>query len=184
MTFLDFILLAVIIGFLAQGLNGGFSRVGVGFIASIAGIFCAFWFYGITSAWIMPYVNSRPVANLLGFLIILVGFGIAGSLIGRVMAKIFRWVGLSWLDRLGGAAFGLLQGLVVAVALVTVIVACSPTPPPDMLARSRVVPYLLGPSNAMAAMIPRELRDSFHDTTDKVRKMWPQHPDRQDGKNK
>jgi membrane protein required for colicin V production len=183
-TFLDFILLAPLIGFAGKGLGGGFSRVGVGFIASIVGIFCAFWSYGITAAWIMPYVNSRPLANLLGFLVILIGFGIAGSLIGQILAKIFRWVGLSWLDRLGGAAFGLLQGLVVAVALVTVIIACSPTPPPDMLARSRVVPYLLGPSDAMAAMIPRELRDSFHDTTDKVRRMWPKHPDSQDGKNK
>ncbi|MGA3024205.1 MAG: CvpA family protein [Bryobacteraceae bacterium] len=184
MTFLDFILLAVIIGFTAKGLSGGFARVGVGFIASIAGIFCAFWSYGITAAWIMPYVNSRPLANLLGFLIILIGFGIAGSLIGHVLARIFRWAGLSWFDHLGGAAFGLLQGLVVAVALVTVILACAPTPTPDMLARSRVVPYLLGPSNAMAAMIPRELRESFEDTTGKVRRMWPQHPDHQDGKNK
>jgi membrane protein required for colicin V production len=176
-TFLDFILLAVVIGFLAKGLSGGFARVGVGFIASIVGIFCAFWFYGITSAWIMPYVNSRTVANLLGFLVILMGFGIAGTLIGNLLGRIFLWVGLSWLDRLGGAAFGLAQGVVISVALVTVIVACSPTPPPDMLERSRVVPYLLGPSDAMAAMIPRELRDSFHDTTDKVRKMWPQHAD-------
>jgi len=66
---------------------------------------------------------------------------------------------------------------------VTVVVACSPTPPPDMVARSTVIPYLLGPSNVMAAMIPRELRDSFHDTTDKVRKAWPKHksePDKQE----
>lgn len=184
MTFLDFILAAVMIGFAAKGLTGGFARVGVGFIATILGIFCAFWSYGIPSAWIMPYVNSRPVANLLGFLVILMVFGIVGSLVGNILAKIFRWVGLSWLDRLGGAAFGLVQGVVIAVALVTVIVACSPTPPPDMMARSTVMPYLLGPSNAMAAMIPRELRDSFYDTTDKVRKMWPRRPGSQDGRNK
>jgi uncharacterized membrane protein required for colicin V production len=183
-TFLDFILLAAIIGFVVKGLSGGFARVGVGFIASIVGIFCAFWSYGITSAWIMPYVNSRPVANLLGFLVILIGFGIAGTLIGHVLAGIFRWAGLSWLDRVGGAAFGLLQGLVIAVALVTVVIACAPTPPPDMVARSRVVPYLLGPSDAMAAMIPRELRDSFHETTGQVRKMWPKPADRNNDKNK
>jgi len=182
-TFIDFILLAAIIGFAAKGLAGGFARVGVGFIATIVGIFCAFWSYGIPSAWIMPYVNSRPIANLLGFAVILGAFGIAGGLIGLALAKIFRWVGLSWLDRLGGAAFGFVQGLVIAIAIVTVVVACSPTPPPDMVARSTVIPYLLGPSNVMAAMIPRELRDSFHDTTDKVRKAWPKHksePDKQE----
>ena len=173
MNFIDFILLAAIVGFAIKGLSGGFARVGVGFIASIVGIFCAFWCYGITAAWVMPYVNSKPVANLLGFLIILVGFGIAGTLIGHVLAKLFRWAGLSWLDRAGGVAFGFIQGLVVAVALVTVLIACAPNPPPDMLARSRVVPYLLGPSDAMAAIIPRELRDSFHETTGEVRKMWP-----------
>jgi membrane protein required for colicin V production len=183
-TFIDFILLAAIFGFTAKGLAGGFARVGIGFIATIVGIICAFWSYGIPSAWIMPYVNSRPVANLLGFLVILGAFGIAGGLVGMILARIFRWVGLSWLDRLGGAAFGFVQGLVVAVALVTVVVACSPAPPPDMVARSTVIPYLLGPSNVMAAMIPKELRDSFHDTTDKVRHMWPKRNDQPDDKNK
>jgi membrane protein required for colicin V production len=176
-TFLDFILLAVLVGCVANGLKGGFARVGVGFIASILGIFVAFWSYGIAAAWIMPYVNSQPAANILGFIVILIGFGIAGAIVGHILAKILRWTGMSWLDRLGGAAFGLVQGLVIAVALVTVVVACAPNPPPDALARSRMVPYLIGPSDAMAAMIPRELRDSFYSTTDKVRKMWPRHKD-------
>lgn len=175
MTFLDFILLAVLVGCVANGLKGGFARVGVGFIASILGIFVAFWSYGIAAAWIMPYVSSQPAAKILGFIVILIGFGIAGAIVGHTLAKILRWTGMGWLDRLGGAAFGLVQGLVIAVALVTVVVACAPNPPPDALARSRVMPYLIGPSDAMAAMIPRELRDSFYSTTDKVRKMWPQH---------
>jgi membrane protein required for colicin V production len=173
-TFFDFILLAVIVGFLIKGLGGGFARVGVGFIATVVGIFCAFWSYGTPAAWIMPYVNSRPVANLLGFLVILIIFGIAGSVVGNILGSLFRWAGLSWLDRVGGAAFGLVQGVVVAVALVTVVLACSPEPPPDVVARSSVVPYLLGPSRVMAAMIPRELHDSFHDATTQVRKVWPQ----------
>ncbi len=179
MTFIDLILIAVVAGSVIGGFTGGFARVSVGFIASVAGIISAFWFYGVMGSHVQPYVNSRPVANLLGFFLILILFSIAGALIGRILAKMFRWIGLSWLDRLAGGAFGIARGALLCVALVTVILACAPTPPPAAIVNSRFIPYLIGPSHVMAAMIPRELRDAFDDTTNKVRRMWSEHANQQ-----
>jgi membrane protein required for colicin V production len=99
-------------------------------------------------------------------------FVITGAIVGRVLAKLFRWVGLSWLDRLLGAAFGLVRGAVVAVALVTVILAFAPTPPPASIVQSKTLPYVIDTSSVLSAVTPHEVKDAFRETKEKVKKMW------------
>ena len=59
----------------------------------------------------LDYVSSRAIANLIGFFVDLRGAVLMlGAIVGRILAKFFKWVGLSWLDRLLGGAFGLVRG--------------------------------------------------------------------------
>jgi membrane protein required for colicin V production len=167
------ILVIVIVGYsVYAGFSGGIARVGIGFVAAILGILFGFWFYGIAGAHVADYVSSRSIANLLGFLLVFGGFVLAGAIVGRILAKLFRWVGLSWLDRLLGAAFGFLQGAVVAVALVTVILAFAPTPPPPSIVQSKTLPYVIDTSSVLSAVTPHEVKDAFRETKEKVKKMW------------
>jgi len=174
-NWIDWLLLIVVGSSVLSGLRAGFARVGVGFIATIVGIFCGFWFYGIAAAHVLDYVSSRAVANLIGFFAIFAAVLILGAIVGHILAKLFKWAGLSWLDRLLGGAFGLARGAVVAVALVTVLLAFSPSPPPRSVADSKWLPYLSGVSNVLAAMTPREIKEGFRETQDKAEKMWSEH---------
>ena len=117
-------------------------------------------------------MNSRPLANLIGFFLIFTGVMLAGALIGRLLASLFKWIGLSWLDRLLGAAFGFVRGVLVAVALVTVLLAFSPTPPPASIVESKMLPYVVDASNVLVGATPREIKDSFRETKDKVKRIW------------
>ena len=72
MNWID-LLLMLVIGFsILSGLMAGFARVGVGFIATILGIFFGFWCYGIVAAYFLDYVSSRAIANLIGFFVIFI----------------------------------------------------------------------------------------------------------------
>ena len=106
MNWIDILLLLVIAFSVLSGLVAGFARVGVGVIATILGIFFGFWCYGIVAAYVLDYVSSRAVANLIGFFVIFVVISLLGAIVGRVLAKFFKWVGLSLFDRLLGGAFG------------------------------------------------------------------------------
>lgn len=175
MSWID-ILLVVVIGFsVLSGFSAGFARVGVGFIATILGIFLGFWCYGIAGAYVLDYVSSRTIANLIGFFAIFIGVLLIGAVVGQLLAKLFKWIGLSWLDRLLGAGFGFLRGVVIAVALITVLLAFAPSPPPRSVVDSRLMPYMLDASNILATLTPRELKDAFRDTKDKVKKTWSGH---------
>ena len=172
---MDLLLALVIASSVLAGFASGFARAGVGFAAMIFGMFAGFWFYGIVAAYVIDYVSSQALANLIGFFVILAGVMLAGAITGRILAKFFKWVGLSWLDRLLGAAFGVVRGFVIAAAMATVLLAFSPSPPPRSVVDSKILPYVINVSDVLAALTPREIKDSFYATKDKVKAVWSAH---------
>ena len=172
MNWIDWVLVLVIASSVLAGLSAGFARVGVGFAAMIVGMFCGFWFYGIVAAYVIDYVSLRAIANLIGFFVILIIVLIIGAVVGQILAKLFKWVGLSWLDRLLGGAFGIVRGLVIAAAMATVLLAFAPTPPPPSVVDSKLLPYVINVSEVLAALTPREIKDSFYAAKDKVKASW------------
>jgi len=171
-NWIDILLVLVIAFSVLSGFTAGFARVGVGFIATLVGIFLGFWCYGVAGAYVLDYVSNREIANLIGFFAIFIGVVLVGALIGRLLAKLFKWIGLSWLDRLLGAGIGFVRGVVMAVALITVLLAFAPSPPPRSVVDSKLMPYMLDASNVLAALTPREVKDAFWDTKEKVKKAW------------
>jgi membrane protein required for colicin V production len=169
---LDLLLVLVIVSSVTTGFLGGFARVGVGFCAAVAGVLFGFWFYGIPGAWLNTYLHSDTASNLLGFLVVFFGFIVLGSIVGMLLAKFFRWTGLSWLDRLLGAAFGVVRGGLVAIAFVSVLVAFAPRPLPGWIVDSRLLPYVAGASGVAAALAPKAVTEAFHDTLTEIRRLW------------
>ena len=181
MNWIDLVLALVIASSVLSGLAAGFARVGVGFAAMIVGMFCGFWFYGIVAAYVIDYVTSRAIANLIGFFVILTVVLILGAILGTILAKFFKWVGLSWLDRLLGGVFGVVRGFVIAAAMVTVLLAFAPSPPPPSVVDSKLLPYVINVSDVLAAMTPHEIKDQFYATKDKVKAVWSAHNARKPG---
>jgi len=174
-NWIDILLILVIAFSILSGFTAGFARVGIGFVATLLGIFLGFWCYGIAGAYVVDYVSSRAVANLIGFFVIFIGVVFIGAIVGHLLAKLFKWIGLSWLDRALGAGFGVVRGVIIAVALVTVLLAFAPSPPPRSVVNSKLMPYVLDASNFLALLTPHEMKDAFRETKDKVRKAWEDH---------
>jgi uncharacterized membrane protein required for colicin V production len=178
LNWIDVVLVLVIASSVLAGLSSGFARVAVGFGAMIVGVFCGFWFYGIVAGYVIDYVSLRAIADLIGFFVILAVVLVIGAIVGRILAKFFKWVGLSWLDRLLGGVCGIARGFIIAAAMVTVLLAFAPSPPPASVVDSKLLPYVINVSDVMAALTPREIKDSFYATKDKVKVIWSEHATR------
>lgn len=172
MSFLDLVLIAIVGGSVVSGFLAGFARAGVGFLAAITGVLFGFWFYGIPAAWIHTFVHSVAVSNLVGFLVVFVACVALGGLIGKLLSKLFKWTGLSWLDRLMGAGFGFVRGALIAVAFVSVLLAFTPRPMPAWMTGSFVLPYAIDTSNVLASLAPRALKDPVRDAVREIRQAW------------
>jgi len=171
-SLLDLLLLVIVGSSIVAGFVAGFARASLGVIAAIAGLLFGFWFYGVPGSRIHEYVRSVALSNLLGFLLVFFVFVFAGALAGKILTKFFKWTGLSWLNRLMGAGFGLLRGSLVAVAFVAVLMAFTPKPPPNWMTGSMLLPYAIDASNVCVALAPRELKEAVRETMNEVRKAW------------
>ncbi len=172
MNWLDFVFIIFLVVFAFQGLAEGFSRLIVGLVATIAGLLIASWSYGVPAAFLLPYVSSKAVANVLGFVLIFVLIQILGGVIGLILSKLFKWTGLGWLDRLLGFAFGAVKAVMVGIVLVLILTAFPIKPVPDSVAHSQVAPYLIDGAHVLTYMAPHELRESFRETYDRIRDFW------------
>jgi len=169
---LDLLLIVILAGSVAAGFVAGFARAAIGFVAVIGGILCGFWFYGIPANWLHRYISSTTASNILGFMVVFFGFQLAGGIVAKIIAKLFRWTGLSFVDRILGAGFGAVRGALVAVAFVAVLMAFTPSPPPNWMVNSTLLPYAIDASHVCAALAPRALTEAFRTSMDEVRNVW------------
>ena len=173
LNWFDIVLLLLIVASAVAGLRTGFARVIIGLVATIAGIIVGFWCYRVVAAQLLAWTRiEERLANFFGFLIVFVGVLIAGALLATLLAKLFRWMGLSWFDHLLGGVAGFVRGVLVIAVLADVVVAFAPSPVPGFLQSSRVLPYASELGIALAQLAPRELKDSFNQQLENLKQLW------------
>jgi membrane protein required for colicin V production len=171
-TWVDVALILIILWSVAVGVRAGLARVVVGFCATIAGFLAGFWFYRLIAAKLAPWISDATLANFLGFIILFVGVLILGSFVANILSKLFDWVGLSWFNRALGGAAGFVRGVLIIAALVDVLVAFAPSPTPEVLQHSIVVPYISNVAGWLVDLAPRALRDAFDEDMEDLRRYW------------
>ena len=129
MNWYDWAVIAIAIALVVRGWTKGVIREAIDVALLLVGTLLAFRLSPAVGSIIagmtqMPYEVARVVAGG----VILVALVVGSLLLGRVVAAALHVVpGASKLNKLGGAAIGLVYAAVV-VALVTTLVAASPLP--------------------------------------------------------
>jgi uncharacterized membrane protein required for colicin V production len=175
----DFVLALMVVLSSIAGLKSGFARVVVGLCATIAGLLLGFWCYRIVGAKVEPFVRTTALADTLGFLIIFFGILIAGALVSALMANLFKWIGLSWFDHFLGLVAGFLRGILVVAAVAAILVAFVPSPVPAFITNSRMMPYAAHIAAALAEAAPRDLKDSFFQEWQNLKRFWNGQKDKE-----
>ena len=173
MNWLDVVLgLILSLSFIAAAWNG-LSREFVRLLALGGGMVAGMWWYGDLAVHLRPYIANDELASCATFLSIVAASLLVGAGVARVLAKLLHWTGLRWFDRLLGAAFGLVRGLLIATAVVLAVVAFPPTAgSADTIAGSRLAPWVLHGASAATSMAPRDLRVRFDTGFERVRLAW------------
>ena len=115
----DIAICIVVLASTIQAAASGFFQEAFAIAGLVVGYLLAAWQYARVAVWFENYLKSSEVAEVAGFLTILVAVVLLAGLLGRFARWIVKESGLSFLDRLLGAVLGFLRGcLVVAFHLV------------------------------------------------------------------
>jgi len=137
MNWLDFVLALILIASGVAGLRRGLSRQVIGLVSGVLALLLGIWFYGTVGFYLLPYASSRTMANAGGFAVVFCVVLVLGALVSFVVGRFLKVTGLSIVDHVLGAAFGLLRGLVFAIAIIMGVMAFSRADrPPEAIVNS------------------------------------------------
>jgi membrane protein required for colicin V production len=171
-NWLDLLLALIVLWSTVASFVRGFTKEVVSLLAVVVGLVMGCWFYGVAGSFLLPFVKHAAFANIAGFFLVFIVCLLIGALIGFGLTRVLDFAHLSWVNRLVGAGFGLVRGALVGIVILLGISAFAPEPPPESVVHSRLAPYLMGAARVAAWMAPREFRNGFDATHDRVREIW------------
>lgn len=175
LNWFDVVLLLILLASALSGLRSGLARVLIRLISTVVGVVAGFWCYRMVAAQLMPIIRTEVVANILGFCAVFCGVLIVGAVIAALLSRLFQWIGLSWFNHLLGGIAGVIRGALVIAVLVDILVAFSPSPTPQFISNSSLLPYTTEISAWLVELAPRELKDTFIQQMENLRR-FRNHP--------
>jgi membrane protein required for colicin V production len=168
---LDWLLAILLTYSIVRAAMRGFFQEAFALAGLILGFLFACWFYTSTAGLLKGLITSPQLAQLAAFLLILAATMIVATLLGKILRKTVSAVGLGFMDRLGGALFGLVRGGLLAVALLLAVTAFLPTAP--WIQTSKLTPYFLRAAHAVSFVMPADLRSRLLDGLDRAKHTTP-----------
>jgi membrane protein required for colicin V production len=163
----DWAIVALIVMSVIHAAMAGFFQEAFWIAGLVSGYLLAAWQYSRLAQWFTPYLKSAWIGEIAAFLIIFVGVMIVAGLLGRVARWLMKEAGLRFLDRILGAALGVLRGCLIAAVVLVSMTAFTPTS--KWLEGSRLAPYFLVVGRAAIWLAPAELRARFYQGLDLLR---------------
>jgi len=119
MNWLDIVIIVAIAIAILIGLRIGIIKAVLSLAGLIVGVILAGRYYVPFSEW-LSFIPQASVAKIVAFAIILIGV----MVIAGVLASLLKWAAsaimLGWVNRLGGAVFGLFLGAIFCGALLAI----------------------------------------------------------------
>ncbi|ASB49179.1 CvpA family protein [Alkalitalea saponilacus] len=112
MHIFDIIALIIILFFLFKGLKNGFIIELASLAALFLGIILAVMFSEVTATWLSDYITSRYV-SILAFILVFTATVLGVHLVAKMIDKLVSAIALGWLNRLTGAAFGVVKAAIL-----------------------------------------------------------------------
>lgn len=172
-NWLDWVLTAIVVASVVAAALKGFIRELIALATLVAALVIAALGYTRAAAWFEDLTKSHTIALGLGFLVLFLGTMIVGALVSAAAKKLIQSAGLQMFDRVLGALFGLVRGVVVDCVLLMVMLAFSIKT--DIVQQSVLAPFVGAGARVIVLAMPRDLKAQFQDGFEKFHQALIQH---------
>jgi membrane protein required for colicin V production len=157
---LDLLFIAILFFSFFFGVFRGLVRELLSLLVLVAALLLAFALHHDLGRLLAGRVHPRGLADFAALLLVLALAAAAGSLLAALLSRLLARGPLTPIDRLLGAAFGLLRGALLAGLVIYCFLAFPLNPQP--LDRSQLAPVLTRAIIAGSRVLPPALRERLH----------------------
>ena len=153
MSWLDILIVIGLIISVFSGFRTGLIKAVLTLVGLIVGVVLAGQFYGTLAGW-LGFISNPQVAQVVAFIIIVVAVLIVAAILAAVLKWTAEAVLLGWVNRLGGAVFGLVLGAIFWSAILVAWVKF--IGPSQVIIDSGIATFLLGIFPVILNLLPGE----------------------------
>jgi membrane protein required for colicin V production len=162
----------VIIGFcLIRGIFRGLVKEVSAIVGVIGGFYGAYTYYPNLGVFLGRWISTPAYLNIVSFMAIFCGVLIAVNVLGIIIKYLLNVVFFGWLDRFGGAVFGVIKGALIVSILFIVLTTFLPKGDP-LINNSVLSPHVAVISEVMATVISQEMKQTFALKIEELNKVW------------
>jgi membrane protein required for colicin V production len=154
MNWLDFAIILVIVLIVITAYYAGLIREAVTFLAAVLGIVIAGLLYDDLAADILTFMDDEDAAEAISFMILVGAVYLFGQIVALMLSRTASLLMLGWADRIGGAFFGFLKGLIIVQALLIIFAAYPSLGLDDAVAGSELAPYFIDDVDFLLWVLP------------------------------
>ena len=171
MNFLDIVIVIILSYGLIRGIFRGLVRELSSIIGVLGGFYAAYTYYPLAAKLFSRWISNTSYLNILSFLIIFCVVFIIISLLGILIKYILRIAFLGWFDRICGAGFGIIKGILIAAVILIALTAFLPKGAP-VIKDSLLAPHVTFISEKMAKIVSYNMRHKFGAKIKELKKAW------------
>ncbi|OEU64015.1 MAG: colicin V production protein [Desulfobacterales bacterium S5133MH16] len=171
MNYFDIIVIVILGYCLIRGIFRGLVKELSSIIGVFGGFYAAYTYYPVLAKPLSKWIANAGYLNILSFLIIFCGVFIIISILGIIINYLLKIVFLGWLDRVSGAMFGAMKGILIVSVLLIALTAFLPKGTP-VIKDSLLSPYVTLVSEKMAKVISKDMKHDFSTKIATIKKAW------------
>lgn len=162
MNWLDIAILCICTVLLLIGIKRGLIDQIFSAAAILGGILCAIIFYDFAGELVIRsgILENRPIANIIGFLVVFISAYIVIQLLGWIASKLVGTLKLGWLNRISGGFLGVLIGVLLSSLLISAVNLLS-TDEDSPVDKSTLAPYITSAYGVIKETLPDNIRDEY-----------------------
>ena len=140
-------------------------------IGVLACFYAAYTYYAGFAGFFSRWITNESFLNITSFLLIFCTVFFLVSIVGLVIKYVLNIAYMGWFDRICGAGFGLLKGVLIISILLIIFTAFLPQGDP-IVRNSVLAPHLTLVSEKMAKVISKDMKDLFSSNLKALKKSW------------
>jgi len=171
MNLFDILIITILLYCLIRGVFRGLLKEMSSLVGVLGGFYAAYSYYGEVGKYLKKWITDPNYINIISFFLVFISVFIIISVLGIIIKYILKIVFLGWVDRIFGAVFGILKGILIGSVLLIVITAFH-SGSANIITTSKTAPYLHVISGKMIKVTPKEIKHEYQVKIKEIEKVW------------